>query len=142
MTDDDMRALFERALTDETLGATFLHRFMGLKITPDAKETTVEFRQSNHFSNRQGYLHGGIMAFLIDTAMGNLHRAALNAPGVTLELKTQYLSSSKGDGLLVCRARPLKLGSRISFLEATLSSEEGKVIAAATGTWMRADSKP
>lgn len=138
MNHDEMRALFERALTDETAGATFLHRFMGLKITPDANETTVEFRQSSYFSNRQGNLHGGIMAFLIDTAMGNLHRAALGVPGVTLELKTQYLSGSNGDGTLVCRARPLKLGSRISFLEAALSNEEGKLIAAATGTWMRA----
>lgn len=136
--DRSIRDTFERALTDESMGATFLHRFMELKITPDPRETTVEFAYRTHFANRQGRLHGGIIAFLVDTAMGNLHRAVHGVPGMTLELKIQYLSGATG-GTLTCRARPTKAGRRVSFFAADLVSEDDNLIATATATWVRAE---
>lgn len=136
MDEQAVRAAFERALTDESAGATFLHRFLGVRITADPVETTVEFDHQPQFANRRGMLHGGITALLFDIAMGNLHRAALG-PGITLELKTQYLAAIPG-GTVTCRARFLKAGSQVSFLEARMTDESGKLLAAATATWVRA----
>jgi uncharacterized protein (TIGR00369 family) len=98
---------------------------------------TVEFDYQDYLANRGGRLHGGIIALLCDIAMGNLHRSAIG-PGMTLEMKTQYLSSATS-GTLVCRARFLKAGRRVSFLEARMTDTSDKTIATATATWMRAD---
>lgn len=136
MNDDEFRSRFEAALAGEALGESFLHRLLGLNIVADANSSTVEFQLDSHFLNRRGILHGGIAALLFDVAMGNLHRAALG-PGVTVEMKVQYLAAAES-GPMVCRARFLKEGRQISFVEATLMDARERLVAVSTATFARA----
>ncbi len=94
-----------------------------------------------HF-NRFGALHGGAIACVMDDVLAVAAGLVLQwgeiAP--TLEMKVSYLSQG-GAGRHVAEARVLKRGRQINFLEATLATDAGKTIAAATATIMIAPLK-
>jgi uncharacterized protein (TIGR00369 family) len=89
-----------------------------------------------HF-NRFGALHGGSIACVMDdvlaVAAGMVAKWGEIAP--TLEMKVSYLNQG-GAGKHVAEAKVLKRGRQINFLEATMTREDGKVIATATATIM------
>jgi uncharacterized protein (TIGR00369 family) len=94
-----------------------------------------------HF-NRFGALHGGSIACVMDdvlaVAAGMVAKWGEIAP--TLEMKVSYLNQG-GAGRHVAEAKVLKRGRQINFLEATMTREDGKVIATATATIMIAPMK-
>lgn len=94
-----------------------------------------------HF-NRFGALHGGSIACVMDdvlaVAAGMVAKWGEIAP--TLEMKVSYLNQG-GAGKHVAEARVLKRGRQINFLEATMTREDGKVIATATASIMIAPMK-
>jgi uncharacterized protein (TIGR00369 family) len=100
-----------------------------------------------HF-NRFGALHGGAIACVMDdvlaVAAGFVAQWGEIAP--TVEMKVNYLSQG-GAGSFVAEAKVIKRGRTINFLEATLSTAAGKLIATSTATIMiaplkRPDDKP
>ena len=94
-----------------------------------------------HF-NRFGALHGGSIACVMDdvlaVAAGLVAKWGEIAP--TLEMKVSYLNQGSA-GKHFAEARVLKRGKQINFLEATMTREDGKVIATATATIMIAPVK-
>ena len=94
-----------------------------------------------HF-NRFGALHGGAIACVMDdvlaVAAGLVLKWGEIAP--TLEMKVSYLAQGAA-GRHVAEARVLKRGRQINFLDATLVSDSGKLIATATATIMIAAMK-
>src|SRR5215467_12621378 len=94
-----------------------------------------------HF-NRFGALHGGAIACVMDdvlaVAAGLILQWGEIAP--TLEMKVSYLNQGTA-GRHIAEARVIKRGRQINFLEATLTSAQGKVVATATATIMRAQMK-
>lgn len=94
-----------------------------------------------HF-NRFGALHGGAIACVMDDVLAVAAGLVLQwgeiAP--TLEMKVSYLAQG-GAGRHTAEASVLKRGRQINFLEATLTREDGKVIATATATIMIAPMK-
>ena len=94
-----------------------------------------------HF-NRFGALHGGAIACVMDdvlaVATGLILKWGEIAP--TLEMKVSYLAQG-GPGKHFGEARVLKRGRQINFLDATLVTEAGKLIATSTATIMVAPLK-
>ncbi len=94
-----------------------------------------------HF-NRFGALHGGAIACVMDDVLAVAAGLVLNwgeiAP--TLEMKVSYLAQGAA-GRHIAEARVLKRGRQINFLDATLASDGGKLIATATATIMIAAMK-
>ncbi len=99
---------------------------------------TVELDASERHLNQAGTVHGGVLATLVDTAMG----AAVFSDGdddadgrpATIELKVSYLEPG-GVGRLLCTARVRKSGRRITIVEAEVEDADGETIALATGTF-------
>lgn len=112
----------------------FLSRLFGLTYTYAEDTLTVEFPIHDFMFNPQGWVHGGVSAFVLDVTMGHLLLHKQKQPGATLELKTQYLAPLKGSKAR-CVANFIRAGKSISFLEARLYDEEGRVAVAATSTW-------
>lgn len=87
--------------------------------------------------NPKATLHGGMMAAMLDTAMGLLVRYY----GETLEVSTISLSvnylrpAHNGDHLLVT-ARADKRGRRVIFTGGEIALPDGKKIATATASFM------
>jgi len=128
------RAL-ERALAqyDRASGGFFLERFLGCELSFDGDACVVGLDIEDFMLNSAGTLHGGVMAFVLDTAAGSLFKRA-HGSGYTLETKVQYLRTL-ASGRVTATARFLKQGRAVSFIEAVLSGSDGKPAAVATSTW-------
>jgi len=125
----------ERALAeyDRDSGGFFLERFLGCELSFDGEICVLGLEIEDFMFNSAGTLHGGVIAFVLDSAAGSLFKR-MHGSGYTLESKVQYLRSL-GRGRATCKARFLKRGRLVSFVEAVLSSADGKPAAIATSTW-------
>ena len=56
----------------------------------EARTCTVSCPISDFMLNPSGIVHGGVLTFIADTAMGHLNFRLKDAPYVTLELKTSF----------------------------------------------------
>jgi uncharacterized protein (TIGR00369 family) len=94
-----------------------------------------------HF-NRFGALHGGAISCVMDdvlaVAAGFVAQWGEIAP--TVEMKVNYLAQG-GAGSYVAEAKVIKRGRTINFLEATLATAAGKLIATSSATIMIAPLK-
>ena len=93
-----------------------------------------------YLGNRNGALHGGVSAALLDTAMG--YACCYSADPdqvlrtVTLSLNVNYIGPPKGD-VLITEARRVGGGRTTIFNEAILTDNAGNTIATATGVFRR-----
>jgi uncharacterized protein (TIGR00369 family) len=94
----------------------------------------VAFTVHDFMFNPQGSLHGGVIATALDISMGHLIKHVTGRPGITLEMKTQYLRPAKA-GRVTCEGRFLRGGRTVAHLESRMTAEDGKLVAAATSTW-------
>jgi len=113
-----------------------------LEIDTDAGWARVAYELGEPHFNRFGALHGGAIACVMDDILSVAAGLALQwgeiAP--TLEMKVSYLSQGTA-GRHIAEARVLKRGRQINFLDATLATEAGKLVATATATIMIAPLK-
>lgn len=88
--------------------------------------------------NRQGMLHGGLVATLLDAACGyaGLYPGEneQDVHGVTVMLNVAYLTAAR-EGSVVARGRVTRSGRSLYFAEASLMSSDGGLLATAQGTF-------
>jgi len=94
-------------------------------------EAVVEEKHLQAF----GFVHGGALASIIDTAAFWSAFCDLdeNTGITTVDLKLNYLAPVK-EGKLIARGKRLKLGKTLGLGEAEILSEDGKLIAQGTST--------
>ncbi|WP_194790493.1 PaaI family thioesterase [Pseudomonas sp. UFMG81] len=95
--------------------------------------------QAQHL-NRQGMLHGGLIATLLDAACGY---AGLHSPeheeevhGVTVMLNISYLSAAR-EGTVIATGKVTRSGRSLYFVQGTLLSDKGELLATAQGAFKR-----
>jgi uncharacterized protein (TIGR00369 family) len=97
----------------------------------------VTLRAEERHSNAGGTIHGGVIATLVDVAMGSALRS-LSREGelpVTIEMKINYLEPGQ-PGVLVAQADVRKRGRRFTVVQAEVLQEyDGEVLAEAMGTY-------
>lgn len=88
------------------------------------------------FKNVMGSVHGGVLAVLADSAMAVAVRtvAGLEPLVVTVEMKVTFLEPVDTPQVQA-NARILKVGGRLAFAEARITSTSGSVVATASGTF-------
>lgn len=98
----------------------------------------VEMPVKPQLANRQGLVHGGIHATLLDTAMGysgcftgDPERRVL---ALTLSLTVNYVSAIKGVRL-IAEATRLGGGRSTFFSSARLADDTGETVATASGVF-------
>ena len=112
------------------MGATF--------VSMDEETQTVEmaFTPPEGFANMRGCVQGGLLAGFMDEAMG---AAVFLGTGGKLQLSLDInlsLLRPVAMGKITVKARPVKPGRRITFVEAELFDHTGKLCARATATAM------
>ena len=99
--------------------------------------TEYEFKSTiseNHL-NAAGITHGGYLSALIDAGAGTAaHRAADNAPCVTISLDLKFIGSSKSGDEIIGYVNILKKTKSLVFLFCTLKCND-KIITSASGVW-------
>jgi uncharacterized protein (TIGR00369 family) len=130
------REAFDEALRTHSpeFGTFFLARLFGLTISYTDETCVVEVPVRDFMFNPQGSLHGGVIAFALDVSMGHLIKRTIGRPGITLEMKTQYLRPALS-GTVRCEGRFLRRGRTINYMESRMTDEDGKLLAVATSTW-------
>jgi acyl-coenzyme A thioesterase PaaI-like protein len=95
----------------------------------------------NHL-NAAGITHGGYICALIDAGSGTAaHRAAKNAPCVTISLDLKFISATKYSDEIIGFTKILKKTKSMIFLTCYLKSKN-KIIASASGIWKILNIKP
>lgn len=101
-------------------------------------ESEVQFAIDERWMNMQGILHGGAYATMLDTACGVAARSMLDLDvhkgHVTLELKTSYFKGGK-PGKYIAKGKVLRMGKRVSYIEASLFDEVGDLVSRASATF-------
>ena len=94
------------------------------------------------FANPMGGLHGGLIATLLDSALGCAAMTVL-PPGklyTTLTLEVKYLRSTPLDGTeLLAEGKVVHAGRKQITVEGTMTNAAGKAVATATSTCMVLD---
>lgn len=101
--------------------STFLH-FLGAELGELAEgRADVRLPIRPEFTNRNGTVHGGVLATLADAALGQCVRTILgmDARLVTVEFKMNYLAPAH-TGLLTGRGEIVKLGGSIATVSVTV----------------------
>ncbi|PZQ45725.1 MAG: ABC transporter substrate-binding protein [Rhodovulum sulfidophilum] len=91
-----------------------------------------------HHLNRQGNLQGGVVATLLDVACGY---AGLSPPdsgrrddSATVMLNVSFLDKANS-GVLIARGCVSRSGKRLYFATGEVTTDEGRIIATAQGTF-------
>jgi uncharacterized protein (TIGR00369 family) len=111
---------------------------VGLRVEdgPGGSPRVVLDAQDHHL-NPHGTVHGGVLATLVDAAMGAAvgQAAEEDERPVTVSLTVTYLKPGR-PGRIVAQSDLRKKGSRLSVVEADVVQEEtGDTIAHAVGTF-------
>ena len=86
--------------------------------------------------NPHGVLHGGAVYVMVDYSMGGATMSVLPPDQIcaTIEIKISYLAGVTG-GTLTADTSILKHGRRVVFLESKVVDDDGRLVAAATGSF-------
>jgi uncharacterized protein (TIGR00369 family) len=115
------------------LAASSFHTWAGMEVVEAAAgEVTVAMRVEERHVNLQGFVHGGMLAILADTACGLSIRSAME-PGrlhVTADLDIHFLAPAK-PGRILGRGKAVKVGRSLAFAEASIEDDDGRLLARA-----------
>ena len=111
---------------------------MGMWIS-EVSEGRVVFalEPAEYHYNPLGTVHGGVMATLLDSAMGCVVQSMLPAGTsyTTLELKVNYLRPiTSKTGIVYCEGKIIHVGGRVATAEGRLTGADGKLYAHGTTT--------
>lgn len=112
------------------------YQLLGLRSEPGqpAGTSRVHLTGRPEFQNSHGDIHGGVVATLLDAAMGVATRSAYTEGegATTVSMTVNYLEP--GRGALVGEARLIRGGRTLASLEATVTDNAGRTVAHAMGT--------
>lgn len=141
-TSDEMRTIDERASYCFGCGP---HNAYGLKLSfviDDSNSAAITASTTVHlarlYEGPPGYIHGGIIATLLDEAMSKLNRP-LAVLAMTRSLAVEYLRPSPLETPLRLVSRHLRRDGRKVFHCADLMREDGTVLAHGEGFFLVID---
>lgn len=111
------------------------HQSMGIKVSYLGKGTAgLTMTPNPNLSTGGGRLHGGIIATMVDVAMGAA-AATMGRLYRTAELKLNYIAPAFETDLLIVEGRVIHPGKTLAVTEANLYNGEGKIVAVGIGTF-------
>ncbi len=127
-----------RSIVDEEIPLPPISNLMNIKgVSANPGETIFEVTPEEYHYNPIGMVHGGLMATLMDSAMGCAVQTKLPAGTgySTVDLQVTYIkSANKNTGVLTCIGRVLHLGGKIATTYADVRDSGGNLYAHATST--------
>jgi uncharacterized protein (TIGR00369 family) len=97
----------------------------------------VEMTPTEDMANHAGFVHGGMISALADSAMGRSLRTI--KPGVdramSFDLKLSFISPAEVGEALRATGRVVHAGRRTAVAECTVEAPGGRLVATASGTF-------
>lgn len=107
-------------------------------LDPEAQTATALVNLTRNHEGPPGYIHGGIIATLMDEAMSKLNRP-LGVLAMTRHMEVDYLRPSPLGRDLVLTGRHIRREGRKLFHEAELQTAGGSILAKARGVFIVLD---
>ena len=122
-------------LMDETIKG-FIQNIGDLSFRKiDVSNYEYSIKISENCLNTGGIAHGGFIATIADTGMGNAaHIAAGNKRCVTINLDIKFISAGKLNERLIGKVKVLKKTKTLVFISCEIFGAE-KIVATASGIW-------
>lgn len=122
----------------ETRVASPAWTWLGIKEVELGERTaTVEMTPIPEMANHAGFVHGGMISALADSAMGRSLRTV--KPGVaramSFDLKLNFISAAKVGETLRAPGRVVHAGRRTMVAECHITAPGGRLVATASGTF-------
>ena len=113
-------------------------QWLGLRMVDSGSGwATVEMTPTEDMANMSGFVHGGMISTLADTAMGRSLRTL--EPGVvramSFDLKLSFVNAAKIGETLRATGRVIHAGRRTIVAECQVLGREGRLIATVSGTF-------
>jgi uncharacterized protein (TIGR00369 family) len=106
-------------------------------VAAEAGRTAFTVEPGEHHYNPIGVVHGGLIATLLDSALGSAVHSTLPAGSgyTTLELKANFVRAvTRATPRLRCEGEAIHVGGRIATSQARVLDAEGKLYAHGTST--------
>ena len=122
-------------MTDDDTPTGFAERLGARSEQTDEGRATVRFEATDEHLNPAGTVHGGVLATLVDTAMGQAVRSATDEGDVpaTSQLTVTYLRPGT-PGVLEVTAQVRTRGEHLTVCEADVE-QDGRAVAHAVATF-------
>jgi len=99
------------------------------------KRIRGNFRLGAEYQGGGGFIHGGIIALVLDEAMGKVNRFK-DVRAVTAELTIEYIRPVPIDEDLVIEAHEIEQNGRSHYHLGTISNRAGKILARGKGRFV------
>ena len=97
----------------------------------------LEMTPTEHMANHAGFVHGGMISALADSAMGRCLRTL--KPGVvramSFDLKLSFIAAARVGETLRATGRVVHAGRRTMVAECRVEGPGGRLVATASGTF-------
>jgi uncharacterized protein (TIGR00369 family) len=123
------------------LDASPVHRALRLRVAEGDGDIVLRADAGPEHLAEDGadYLHGGVVATVLDTTATFALIGATGADWNTVDLRVDYLRPAP-PGELLARGNAVQIGKRLGRASAELfAAESGRLVASATGTFARAN---
>ncbi len=102
-----------------------------VELTPGYAKVTMKLVPE--YRNFNGVIFGGMIMAVADQAFAFASNS-VNHPSVASQFNIHFFSGPNPDDELIAEGRVLKNGRRVGISEMTVTNQDGKLIAKATGT--------
>ena len=125
-------------MTDLTQAPSRAWAWLGLRLIENREgEAVVEMTATEDMANRSGFVHGGMISALADSAMGSSLRTV--KPGVSramsFDLKLNFINAAKVGETLRATGRVVHAGRRTMVADCRVEGKDGRLVATASGTF-------
>ena len=122
--------------TDHVVSRTW--RWLGIsEVALEDGAAVVEMTPTANMANTMGFVHGGMITALADSAMGRALRTI--KPGVvrsmSFDLKLSFISAARVGETLRATGRVVHAGRRTAVTECRVEAPGGRLVATASGTF-------
>ncbi|HEV8376033.1 MAG TPA: PaaI family thioesterase [Candidatus Polarisedimenticolia bacterium] len=124
--------------------STPFSQWLGMRcISRDKGRSEYELTIGPDHLNRRGVAHGGVVASLLDSALGASVVSTLTPEEWTgtLELSVQFRDPVR-PGVVTANGRLARRGKSVAFAEGEIRDAAGKILASAHGVWTIWPKKP
>ena len=109
-------------------------QYLGMRLvelTPGYAKISMKLRPE--YLNFNGYIFGGIIAAVADQAFAYATNSLISQ-SIASQFNIHFINGAKVGDELISECRVVKSGRRVGVSEMTVTNQDGKLIAKATGT--------
>lgn len=114
------------------------YRFMGIRLTKLGwGRSEIRMRAGRGLAQQAGFVHGGVSAALIDSAVGLALCTMIDRGGMitTINLQVNFLAPAK-PGPLTARGRIVHKGRRTAVGDCEVTDADGTLLSKGTATYL------